>query len=1001
MRTLLCLLAGIFMCHTAVAQTPAKAGTAAAKALTASGEKAAVGALKKIPSAAVKARATGSLRPTASVRPTASLRPTGSVRPTGQATAKRRVKGTVHPGTGKAVLNTNALERAVTQQALAAKKAKQFAAKSIRRQVASGRQSAALLDQILQVYPSAVRADLLQDEFLTLTVRRGVVPSSRQLNQALPLFRTDLIRRIQLLQQSASAEPSPEVLQEAARAAADVSALGFYGSEKDARLILDFYRSCASGALEPVAFTASARALTALKAYPFLQQLLASARPSYAQEQFAAFAAQQHLPVTVPLAKEAAAKTDFSAWEKTFSKVSRVAAMQLDVSADATQKYLALKPSRAVSAPKHETAASQPKPAAVQAAVTAESVQPEPVPADVQPASAAPENHPTETAAADHSGVLYAGLPVMEWGRKIANWFKPSQEGKPKSAAKNNGEYQPVVPVLDEIPRAGLISREYPSGLKDEEGIIRNWMEYYTNGYFRPRDQVEAIEGMSAAKANNVMEYLYYMPLDEAERVILNPIRETGRLPDFMYDDRLIVGTRRLPAGYYKNKFNENVRRFVELAEEDGSIYTHNVELIDLATTMADYSFKQGFRYKNDPRMTAWLRHNWKELVDEIRGRGLKADRNLINRLWRKHIRLDDGTSVSLKDYFTQTRPTAFFAEGRMPEFFLNSEKWVAWENERRDLAEAEYISQFKSPNFSWWDKFQNWLVLGKPSNFLTLDQFGQVMTAQYKKSFSGRMVEGETIQINKNVRMSEAVRVSEADYVAGVSPSVLEDANPSSLTMQINNFDKIGGVCQMSFADGGYAGRVREGYDGTSTIHRFTPVNFEHVRAVTFNVENLQPQVVTLNSVPYLKDLKAPDLDQVRAGTMVSDGLDPTRDLIGVRQAEAALTKIPHLKATIYPHARLIGYKGERPAYLNGGGLAGYLALFTPDFYPVKTVYRLRFKGMKPYLEKEYFIRKEVPALAGLVHRDRLTFTQQLQDRVEPNGSVEKTQEPATAPEK
>ena len=129
MRTFLCLLAGIFMCHTAVAQTPAKAGTAAAKALTASGEKAAVGAFKKIPSAAVKARATGSLRPTA------SLRPTGSVRPTGQATAKRRVKGTVHPGTGKAVLNTNALERAVTQQALAAKKAKQFAAKSIRRQV--------------------------------------------------------------------------------------------------------------------------------------------------------------------------------------------------------------------------------------------------------------------------------------------------------------------------------------------------------------------------------------------------------------------------------------------------------------------------------------------------------------------------------------------------------------------------------------------------------------------------------------------------------------------------------------------------------------------------------------------------------------------------------------------------------------------------------------------------------------------------------------------------
>ena len=136
----------------------------------------------------------------------------------------------------------------------------------------------------------------------------------------------------------------------------------------------------------------------------------------------------------------------------------------------------------------------------------------------------------------------------------------------------------------------------------------------------------------------------------------------------------------------------------------------------------------------------------------------------------------------------------------------------------------------------------------------------------------------------------------------------------------------------------------------------------------------------------------------------MVSDGLDPTRDLIGVQQAEAALTKIPHLKATIYPHARLVGYEGTRPAYLNGGGLGGYLALFTPPFYPIKTVYRLRFKGMKPYVEKEYFIRKEVPALAGLIHRARLTFTQQVRDRVEQKGAAPQqkgTQPPQEAPAK
>lgn len=174
---------------------------------------------------------------------------------------------------------------------------------------------------------------------------------------------------------------------------------------------------------------------------------------------------------------------------------------------------------------------------------------------------------------------------------------------------------------------------------------------------------------MSAAKANNVMEYLYYMSMEEAEKVILNPIRETGRLPDFMYDARLIAGTRRLPAGYYKNKFNENVKRFVELAEEDGSIFTHNVELKDLATAMADYSFEQGFRYTNDLRMTAGLRRNWRELVAEIRRPGLKADRKRVNELWRKPVPLDGGKSVSLKEYFTQKRPTVFLKKAARRSF--------------------------------------------------------------------------------------------------------------------------------------------------------------------------------------------------------------------------------------------------------------------------------------------------------------------------------------------
>ena len=97
-------------------------------------------------------------------------------------------------------------------------------------------------------------------------------------------------------------------------------------------------------------------------------------------------------------------------------------------------------------------------------------------------------------------------------------------------------------------------------------------------------------------------------------------------------------------------------------------------------------------------------------------------------------------------------------------------------------------------------------------------------------------------------------------------------------------------------------------------------------------------------------------------------------------------MVKIPHLKATLYPRARLEGYDKAKPKYLDGGGLAGYLTLFTPDFYPVKKVRRLRFNGLKPYIETQYFIRREVAALAGLIHRDRLTFTEQVQDRIVPD---------------
>lgn len=952
MKKFLCALTGLVICGAASAQVPAKNVGTVIKALGS-------GAEKSIP-AAGRVSAAG-------------LRYAPGLRVSGASVSVPSVSAVRVP-----LVNGSRVESAVFSQ-VQKQVSVMLPAESVREQVAKGASSPALMRSIFAVSPASERTALLQNEFLTLTLERGTPVTEPQASAALKTYRVDLLQKKDAFKELAAfssvkqlAAAKPQAAVRAMEALADVSGIGFYGATEDAPVLLSVYEAAAGTVLEPVAFTAVSRALLSLKAYDAFEKLLASAKPTEALEQTVLFARAGGVPVSVPAPERAEAVSDLAVLEDLVRRVCVLNVRHLDFSANASHSWAALAVRRTPSGVRPgQTAAVPVHPIEVKPAPSLQVEGPAVVEAEGKASLtadglAAPSARSygfltrTEPASAS-SGVLYSGLPVMEWGRRIKKWFA-AKPAEPAAQAPTEEGYNPVVPVLKHAPRMGLVSKQYPSGLEDEDSIIRDWLEYFKNGYFRPRDQVEAIEGMSAAKANNVMEYLYYMSMEEAEKVILNPIRETGRLPDFMYDARLIAGTKRLPAGYYKNKFNENVKRFVELAEEDGSIFTHNVELKDLATSMADYSFKQGFRYTNDPRMTAGLRHNWRELVAEIRRPGLKADRTRVNELWRKPVPLDGGKSVSLKEYFTQKRPTAFFKEGSTPEFFLNSNKWVAWENERRELAAVEFVNKTAVPRASWLDKVQNWFVLGKTSNYLTIKQFADVMVSQYKQSFGS------------------AVRMNGAEYT-GAPLSQLEDATPSSLTVKINNFDKVGGVCQMSFTDGGFMGQVKPGYDGTSTVSRFDPVSFPHVRVVTFDLETLAPRVLTLKSVPYLKDLKEPDLDQVRAGTMVGDGLDPTRDLLRVRQAEAALTKMPHLKATLYPHSRLVGYT-EMPAYLNGGGLGGYLALFTPDFYPLKTIYRLRFDGWKPYLKPHYFIRKEVPALAGPIHRDRLTFTEQVQDR-------------------
>lgn len=521
--------------------------------------------------------------------------------------------------------------------------------------------------------------------------------------------------------------------------------------------------------------------------------------------------------------------------------------------------------------------------------------------------------------------------------------------------------------VLQRTPQRNLFHGRYPSGLLEEEQLIRDWLEFFKNGHFRPRDQVEAIEGMSPKQMNNIIEYLYYLPLEEAQEIILNPLRSTGRLPDFMYANKLIPGTRRLPSGYYKNKFNENIALFLTLAETDGSVFTHNDQLKELISAMKDYSFKQGFTYENSSELTNGLRKNWEALMAEIRKPSMARIRPaVVIKIWNKPVRLHGGKTVSLKQYFSQTRHTAFF-EKAMPEFYLNSPKWVALENERRNLIAKEY--PFAASDANAFNRLQERLILGNSDKYLTLEQFGALMTSLYEQTYGKA----------RSQIIDEGAVSMQNDPLLG-----LKAQTPSCTTIKVNNFEKVGGVCQMSFSDGGYMGPVRAGYDGTSTVARFDPVVFDNVRVVTFDMETLQPRVVTLDKVSYVKDLKKPDIDRVRASSMVGDGLDISRDALTVERAEKALRDIPHLRATIYPQSR-VSYADKVP-YMKGGGLAAYLALFTPDFYPIKTIHLLKKVDGKWTWEPTHFIRKEVLTHAGFIHRDHITFTEQVQERIVPD---------------
>ncbi|MDD6152500.1 MAG: hypothetical protein PUC11_00930, partial [Elusimicrobia bacterium] len=315
-------------------------------------------------------------------------------------------------------------------------------AAQVRRLVAAGQVSARMVPSVLAA-PEA--AQLVRNEFLTLSAHKTIQILPEQSSQALDLLRRNILARSSRLDMLPEISVSPldprgEPARLALEALGDAYGVGWYGTLQDGAALIKLYRTLGAGELEPLAFTASARALLALNDIGRLETLLAFAPRTEAYESFVQFLQQENYAVRIPAKTEAVRPVNVLPFKGPMELVSRPGLSLFDFSSNATAEYLVtasrLRATRASAAQ-----AKTPAPQAQSAAVQTPSLQ---------------------------NVKIDLSAPALELG----------ETALPTSSA---------TPTFEENIRPNPITKRFPSGLQDEEQVIKDWMEYYRNGYFQPR----------------------------------------------------------------------------------------------------------------------------------------------------------------------------------------------------------------------------------------------------------------------------------------------------------------------------------------------------------------------------------------------------------------------------------------------------------------------------------------------------------------------------------
>lgn len=405
-----------------------------------------------------------------------------------------------------------AMHRRVEETVLKATMEENLTYAQIRERVAKG-QTARVAERILTYPNESVREGMLRNEFMQVALAGNA--TAGQLARAADFWRTDLQKSLEALSSLPSGDLKTWVSAFRGKDAsvlafnqslADVAALGVYGTEKDAALILDFYQKTAATSAEPLAAAAAARALLRLGAKQELTALAeAAGNQSPLWDSVSAYARRQNIPLAVDRKQPASQPDD--AFVPVLETLGKVNVMAADPSAEATTLYMNLgrEGATVAAAPKAEGslalpalqlpalelpadaaalqvgAVSVPEGGTLSAPATANGS----LTAFQQAAQAAGKNARstvsflgrTPKSANENAGVLYGGLPLPALWKNAKKVFASAKKlFAPNKPAQNPAAFRPQTNggLQNAIQRASLYAASFIMGLEVATPVITN-----------------------------------------------------------------------------------------------------------------------------------------------------------------------------------------------------------------------------------------------------------------------------------------------------------------------------------------------------------------------------------------------------------------------------------------------------------------------------------------------------------------------------------------------